>query len=134
MAATLRPTGGLQAWPLQHISAASFHTYMYVCMHCKCVSTALTTVDTPTETSARYHAVNSIITIPDHSTFCNDIMLQKHYNVGACNPESCLELVDIVVVRLLEKDQHYCRTTTRQHAPHALYPSIHSQPGFWESL
>ncbi|RSL56350.1 hypothetical protein CEP53_006810 [Fusarium sp. AF-6] len=75
-------------------------------MYCKCVSAAVTTVGTPTETSAKYHAIGSIITIPNHSTCCNDIMLQQHYNVGGRKTESCLELVDIVVVRLLESDQH----------------------------
>jgi hypothetical protein len=34
----------------------------------KCVSAAVTTVGTPTETSAKYHAIDNIITIPNHST------------------------------------------------------------------
>ncbi|KAL2687667.1 hypothetical protein Neosp_005229 [[Neocosmospora] mangrovei] len=73
--------------------------YMY------CVSVAVTTVGTPTETSANNHAIDSIIAIPNHSTCCNDIMLQQHYNAGGRKPESCIELVDIIVVRLLERDQ-----------------------------
>lgn len=43
-------------------------TYMYVCMDRKCVSAAVTTVGTPTETSAKYHAIDNIITTPNHST------------------------------------------------------------------
>ena len=60
MTATLRPTGGLQARPLPHVSALP--TCMYGWMDRKCVSAAVTTVGTPTETS------DNIITIPNHST------------------------------------------------------------------